>query len=404
MDSRADTLSENQLHSVMENYKDKPTARIAVACPGVGVEQRGFERWINDLFHLLNRDLDLTLYKGGGTRKKNEKVLKFIKRNSWFAKHIPLHKLIRRTPIHIECLTFALVLLYYIRKDKIEILHCVDPPLARLLYKFRAFFKLDFKLLYTEGAGQPAPNYPPADHIHQVARLTYDEAREFGIPPHFLTLIPGGIYEDRFESTLTKEQLRSKYGVDQDTMVILSVAAINRGHKRIDYLINEFANLEGNILLWMDGSMDQGEPDLCLIAKQTLGDRCRITKVPSEDVGELYRLADLFVHTAVKESFGLAIVEAATTGTPLLVHDGPHFNWLIDNPACWSDMSQQGLLAQRLQEIISEPKILEKMGCKVSSRKRYLWKNLKSEYLDLYQHMANLQKEETGVAHRYQLK
>ena len=56
-------------------------------------------------------------------------------------------------------------------------------------------------------------------------------------------------------------------------------------------------------------------------------------------------MADIFIHGATYEAFGVAITEAASTGLPMIVHNGPHFQWVIPNPNCWIDVSRPGALA-----------------------------------------------------------
>ena len=289
--------------------------KVALACPGVGLEQRGFERMFYDIFQLIADDIDLTIYKGGGLENDREVVLKFTNRNGWFAKYIPLHKLVGRSPIHLECLTFCVALLIAIRKRNFDVIHVIDPPLARLLFKFRNLFKLKFRILYTEGCKMPPERYPPADHLQQVSLEAFQGAVAYGFPADYMTLLPVGFYPERFEVPASRSELRKKYDIDEDTFVILSIAAINRRHKRIDYLTTEVAKLEGDVMFWIDGSMDQGDPDLVEFVRDTLGARCRISRVATEEVGELLKLADLFVHGALSESFGLSIVEAASVVT-----------------------------------------------------------------------------------------
>ena len=372
------------------NSNRTPRLRVALACPGVGLEQRGFERMFYDIFQLAVNDFDITIYKGGGVSNQREIVLKFANRNGLIAKYFPLHKLVGRTSIHLECLTFCIALLYAIRKQNYDVVHVIDPPLAKLLFKFRNWFKLKFRILYTEGCNMPPERYPPADHLQQVSQATYQGAVDYGWPEDYMTLLPVGFYPERFEVAATRSELRNKYGIDEKTFVILGIAAINRGHKRIDYLTREVSRLEGDILLWLDGSMDQGDPELVDFVRETLGDRCRITHVPTANVGELLKLSDIFVHAAQSESFGLSIVEAAAAGLPLLINHAAHFQWLIPNSACWVDMGADNALTGRLQRIIDDRDELRTMVAAKGARSSFSWHHLKADYLALYRMVAQL--------------
>ncbi len=368
----------------------KQRLKIAIACPGIGLVQRGFERLLNDMFALVRDEFDVILYKGGGATSDQEKVLTFAHRNGPLPKIFPIHKLFGRTPMHSECMTFVLAMLPHLFKEKFDVIHCIDPPLTRVLFHLRNILKLKFKILYTEGCAMPPGDYPPADHLHQIAKVTYDQAIQFGKSEEFMTLLPCGIYPERFETEKSREELRKEHGLSQDTFVILSVAALNRNHKRIDHLIEEVARLDGDYLLWLDGSLDHGDSGLVDFAKQRLGDRCRITHVPSEKVGELFKCADMMAHASLFEAFGLAIVEGAASGLPVITHNAPHFQWLLPDPEAWVDMDKRGALADRISCLSSNPEALAGLIRPEDVQKMFNWVNLKDQYIELYNKVARL--------------
>jgi glycosyltransferase involved in cell wall biosynthesis len=328
------------------------------------------------------------MFKGGGPESEDEKVLRFLPRGGQVLSNIPLHRLIGRTPFHVECLSFALALLPHLRGGRFDVVHTIDPPLTRLLYKLRSLLGLQFRLLYTEGCAMPPGDYPPADHVHQISKVTLEDAARFGIPREKMTLLPCGVHPQRFATSASRDEIRARHGVASDRFVILSVAALNRYHKRTDFLVEEAATLPNNAVLWLDGSLDHGDPDLVDLAKQRLGDRCIISHVRSDEVGELFKAADMMVHAATFEAFGIAIAEAAICNVPLLVHDAPHFRWLVPNDACRIDMSKPGLLSARLAEVIANPALLGGMRDQADALSRFSWDALVQPYVDLYRAVA----------------
>lgn len=370
--------------------RPRRSLRVAIACPGVGLVQRGYERYFLDIFNSVKEDIDITLYKGGGERTETEKVLTFVPRNGSLVKIFPVHKLFNRTHYHSECGSFALALLFQLMKEDYDIVHCIDPPLTRLLFRLRSLFRMKFKILHTHGCDMDPNDFPGADHTQHVSQARYIEAAECGLPEEHMSLVPVGFHPERFEVNATRDELRRSYGVNQDTFVILCIAAIDRRQKRLDYLIEEVSRLDGDYLLWLDGSLDHGDPDLIDLAKDTLGDKCRVTRVDSDKVGELHRLADVMVLCSLDESFALAIVEGAGNGTPVLTHNSPHFRWLLPKPESLLDMSREGALTERLATLMSRREELDKLKCSEEIRARYDWKNLKKDYVDLYYHVAGL--------------
>jgi glycosyltransferase involved in cell wall biosynthesis len=361
--------------------------RIAIACPGVGLVQRGFERLFRDLFDEMRDELSMTLFKGGGARRHDEIVLPFLARGGRAIRYMPLHRLIRRTPMHAECLTFALAMLPHLMRGRYDIVHVIDPPLARLLFHLRRALGLRFRLLYTEGTAMPPGDYPPCDRLHQISAATLADAADKGVGLDHMRLVPCGYRPERFVIPLSRSELRARRGIAPDRFVILSVAALNRGHKRTHHLIDEVASMSGDPLLWLDGSLDHGDPDLPDYARARLGDRVRVTHVPSDQVGELFALADVMPHAATFEAFGLAIVEAAAAGLPVVTHDAPHFRWLLPNPDCWIDMTAPGALTALLERMAVDPAERARRVMQDHARTAYGWAALRPAYADLYRSM-----------------
>jgi glycosyltransferase involved in cell wall biosynthesis len=327
---------------------------------------------------------------------ERKKIPLFLPRNGLFLRMFPIHRLVGRRTIHAECMTFALGMLPYLRAGRFDVVHCIDPPLARILYKLRRLFGMRFRLLFTHACSMRPSDYPPVDHLQEVAQVTYDTSLRVGLDPRAMTLLQLGLYPEYFDVAKSKEELRREHGVPARTFLILSVAAINRNQKRTDRLIDEAAKLEGDFLLWLDGSLDQGDPDLVDYAKSRLGERCRITQVPSSKVGELYKMADVMAHPAAFEAFGLSIAEAASTGLPVLVDDTPHFRWLLPNSEAWVDMSAPGALAGRLAFLMAHPQALSAIQCKDSIRQRFAWAVLRDDYKAMYARVAGLPESSRG--------
>lgn len=371
--------------------------RVAIASPGIGLVQRGFERMFTDLFAVVREDLDVTMIKGGGPLGERELVPAFLPRNGRFLQTIPLHWLIGRTRFHFECLTFALGMLPWLRAGRFDLVHVIDPPLARTLFHLRRSLRFRTRLLFTEGTAMPPQGYPPADHIHHISSVMFDESVRLGYPPGEMTLIPAGIRPEQFAVRGSRLDLRAKHGVSPQTFVVLCVAALSRAHKRIDHLVEEFSRLDGDCLLWIDGSMDHGDPDLPGWIRSRLGARCRISRVPSAEVGELYHLADVKVLASVRESFGLVVPEALSCGLPVLAHDNPHFRWLIGSEANLVDMRQPGALAARLRSLRDDPGERTRLRRRDEIVRWLDWRNLKREYLALYSRVLAAPPSRNGV-------
>ncbi len=351
---------------------------------GLGRVQRGFERYFTDLFHVLRGELDVTLFKSREAVLPCEKIPAMLGPATAMARSLPLGKLAGSKEYNRDCLAFGLTLLPELLRNRFDIVHCIDPPLAHALVRLQRIFRLRSRVLFTEGCAMPTKYYPPVAHIHHVAPLPFGTAQAEGIPAHRMTLIPCGIHPRRFVASLTRTELRKKYLISESTFVVLAVSAVKRDHKRVDHIIDEMAKVPGDVLLWIDGNPE--DPLVPEMARRRLGSKCRITHVPSTDIAELYRVSDVLVHASLTEAFGLVLVEAASAGLMVLAHDSPHFEWLLQDRECLVDMASPGSLAARLNGFMQDREAASRNNSMRADqiRRRFDWEQLQSEYIAMY--------------------
>ncbi|HEX4333765.1 MAG TPA: glycosyltransferase family 4 protein [Usitatibacter sp.] len=356
--------------------------RVALVSIGIGRVQRGFERYFRDLYGVLRPAAPMVLYKSAGPESDDERV----PRGLWKATHAirKAGRLAGRAEYHRDCLAYGLCLLPELRRERYDVVHCIDPPLATVLSRLRRTIGFPGRVLFTEGTQAPPRLYPRVDHIHHVGAWALDNAVALGIPRDHMTLVPCGLDFARFAPPAGREALRERYGVGASTFVVLAVTAVKRDHKRVDHLIDEVASLEGDVLLWLDGNP---EDDAVLEhGKRVLGPRLRVTHVASSEVPELYGLADVLVHASLEESFGLAIVEAISSGLPVRVHDNPHFRWLTGDPDCMVAMDRPGALAASLRALRGMPRPGPARAAAI--RERFDWSVVAPAYLEMYRRLA----------------
>lgn len=365
--------------------------KIAMVSVGLGRVQRGFERLFADLFELVKDDVDVTLYKSGGAVNARERVPRFLKSLTALTRKLPAGKLMGETEYNRDCVAFGLALAPYLLRERYDVIHCIDPPMAKVIVRLKRFLRLDARLLFTEASAMPPAYYPRVDHVHHIAPWAVKQAVAAGVPEATMTLVPSGTYPQGFDISASREELRRKYDVSPDAFVVVSVSAVNRTQKRVDYLVEEVSRVDGDILLWIDGNPE--DPTLVELAERKLGTRCRITHLPSFSVPELYRLADVMALASTTESFGIAVIEALSTGLFVLTHDSSHFDWLVADRDCLVDMTSEGSLADRLRTLMTRRDELRSEERAARTRSRFDWNALSRDYLDLYDKVASVSAE-----------
>jgi glycosyltransferase involved in cell wall biosynthesis len=367
--------------------------RLALISVGLGTVRRGFERYFQELLTVLQDRMDITLYRSAGDCGPREKIPPLLRAISNCAKALPLGSHAGGPDYKRKCLAFAVSLAPELIRGNFDVVHCIDPPFATALLHLRRLLPIHSRILFTEGCAIPPEFYPRADHIHHVAKYPFDVAIAANIPKSHMTLLPCGMHPDRFIVQTPRAELRAKYDVGEDTFVILAVSALQRTFKRVDYIIDEISRIDGNVLLWIDGNPE--EPDLAEVARAKLGARCRITHVPSRNLPELYRLADVMVHASVTEAFGLAILEACCSGLPVITHNASHFQWLIGDTSLMADMTIPGKMANLVRTVMATPRA--ESAARITEiaqtiRRRFDWESLASQYVDMYTRVAEMRR------------
>jgi D-inositol-3-phosphate glycosyltransferase len=127
-----------------------------------------------------------------------------------------------------------------------------------------------------------------------------------------------------------------------------------------------------------------------LVMTLGIGDRVVFTgQVSRARMPALLRSADLLVHTAMYEPFGMVPLEAMACGTPVMAAaGGSHQDAIVDgttgvlvNPA------RPAQLARRIRQLLASPMLLEGLGIAAAdrARARYSWDRIGLETLAVYE-------------------
>ena len=308
------------------------TMRIAVASAGLGHVTRGIESWAADLAHALHiRGISVVLYKGGGTPDQPyERVVQCLQRGSATTERL-LRIVPRRffwrvglgSPFSIEQTTFALALLAHLRREAIDILHVQDPHVALIVQRARHLGLVPTQTILGHGTGEAYDFLEKITYLQHLAPHHLEEARKAGCWKPTWTAIPNFIDTDIFRPGLALT-LRAELGIPRDAVVLLTVAAIKRDHKRVDYLLDEFARfLSQNpgvpACLVVAGGREADTDLLVQQGRDILRDQVRfLVRFPRDRMPELYRLADVFALCSLFEMMPIALIEATASGLPCL--------------------------------------------------------------------------------------
>lgn len=372
--------------------------RVFLLCTGLGHVRRGYESFTQECFAALADvpELNITLFQGGKTNLANATTLWNLPRNHTFAKQLAArfgksYTLI--DPYFIEQISFCLSLIPHLYKGRPDVVFFSDFALGTMLWHWRRISKLSYKLLFSNGA----PNGPPfsrMDHVQHLTLMHHQTALEAGEPASKHSLVPYGIqmnqeYENL--SQIERNALRRKLDLPINRPIALSVAAINKSHKRIDYLIREVASLpEPRPYLLLLGQIEEESQEILELGNKLLGsENFQAKTVAASAIADFYRVSDLFVLASLNEGFGRVLLEAMVYGLPCLVHDYEITRFVLKSQGYFSDFTACGSLSTLVKEVLSHSNDEEKFQRHKFIYERFSWDRLRPDYVEMLHICAN---------------
>ena len=277
--------------------------KIALLSSGLGHIKRGVETWTEDLAVALKEcNIDVTVYCGERMGSRPEFVeIPCLKRTHLISKWLLKLKLPFLWRFGFgggyttEQFSFTHNILPVLKREQYDIIHTQDPHVAMICEKYYKQGLIKSKTILAHGTEEPFEFLNKLSYVQHLAPYHQQEAKDNGVKNIGTFAIGNFIETDKFMPDV-KTDLRKELGVPEDAFVVLSVAAIKRVHKRIDYLINEVSGInDENVYLLVAGGKESDSDELIQVAKERMGDRVKfLVNYPRDRIAAVYACADVF--------------------------------------------------------------------------------------------------------------
>lgn len=333
--------------------------KLAIASCGLGNVNRGFEvsaaRWYQALSH--EPRLNVKLFCGG--KYPGGTVVWNCPRNGFVARLLRQLNLLH-DGCRLEQISFAYSFLPYLIKWQPDVIWTQEYTLGHFFNRLREKFKLQYKIIFCDGAPVGPSAYQEFDLIQHLTSHSYDDGKQFGISATKMQVLPHCTPDKKpIES---RQSLREAFGYTNEDWVVVCVAAWNRHHKRIDYLIDEVAALKDpQVKLLLCGQPEAETNSLKTLGEQKLGGSIQWRTLPANEVNRALYLADAFVLPSLSEGLPGALIEAAMAGLPIVSHKYSGAEFILQSDFWMTDLSQTGSLTKRLAQLKNNPPNTEKI-------------------------------------------
>lgn len=168
--------------------------------------------------------------------------------------------------------------------------------------------------------------YRRANHVVVVNPIFIEPLTTYGIGKERITYIPNFVSEKTFfkQSEQEKNKTKEKLGIPKDKFVVLGVGQVQTRKGVLDFV--EVANALPDVeFVWAGGfsfgAITDGYKDLKKVVENP-PKNVRFTGImPRSEMNNVYNAADLLFMPSYNELFPMAILEACSSETPMLLRD-----------------------------------------------------------------------------------
>jgi 1,2-diacylglycerol 3-alpha-glucosyltransferase len=321
--------------------------KIALLSAGLGRISRGFEISSATWFNALNGidGLNPRLFSGG----KNENATQVFNcpRSGKLANFLRIIRVVN-DGCRLEQITFAFGLLPHLIFHRPDLIWLQEATLANVLLIFKRLFKLKYKIVFCDGAPVGYQSVRKFDNIIFLNTFAMTEALTQGLDEEKCCVIPHICLQ--VDGKVDKAAARKLLNLSQNKFVIICVAAWNKHHKRIDYLIDELAHLDSDdIVVLLCG---QAESETIELKEAAAKVRVEVQwhTFSQEEISVAYTASDLFVLPSLNEALGAVLIEAGFHGLPVICHQHQAARFIFgEEYRGLADLSKTGNLWKKIE-------------------------------------------------------
>lgn len=209
----------------------------------------------------------------------------------------------------------------------------------------------------------------------------------FNIKPEKIKVVYQGC-DPAFRETkndAVKEALRLKYKLPQK--FILQVGTIE-SRKNLLLTVKALKNIPADVSLVVVGKQTgYAEQVKKEVVKEALQNRVHfLSNVPFEDLPAVYQMAQVFVYPSRYEGFGIPVLEAISSGTPVVAATGSCLEEAGGPNSFYVDPDDAVDLAEKINLILENDQLKSKMKIKgLEYALRFNEKNMAQNLMNVYQ-------------------
>lgn len=331
--------------------------KVALISSGLGHVLRGVEVWMLELARLLPRDrVEVLLWSGGklADAPAGYSSLHGLSRDAALISQASWHR-----RYMMEQWSVLPTTILRLRTQKVDIAYCGDPVLSWHLNRFQKLHGA--KVVFMNGM-RLSPNWArPFGGVHLLAQPYLEQARQdIGVEAarNFFA-VPHCADVEMFHppSNAEKAQARAQWKLSPEDYLVLTIGPLgNVSGKRLEWLAQELQPLDRRIKLVHAGVDEDGRDEVTRQVREALGNRIHFCgRVPRAEMPRLYQAADVYSLGSLAEPFSIAILEAMSSGLPVVHHNDAVMMWQTGEGGTPVSMTTHGEAGAAIQRLAVDP-------------------------------------------------
>jgi glycosyltransferase involved in cell wall biosynthesis len=237
--------------------------------------------------------------------------------------------------------------------------------------------------------------YAPYRTVVALSRAIERQLAEAGVPSPRVVRIPSAVDTERYRpDAAARERLRAAFGLPADALIVGVVAQVieRKGHSRLFSVLPELARElpQVRVLCFGRGPLEQR-------LKAELVDRGLTQHVSfagfRSDLPELLPGLDVLAHPASREGLGVALLEAASAGVPVVACDAGGVPDVVDHghTGLLVPVDDVGALRAALARLLHDRAERARLGAAARAHveRRFNVTRLVDAHLSLYRRVQN---------------
>jgi glycosyltransferase involved in cell wall biosynthesis len=357
--------------------------RIAMVLPGLHRVTRGAEVAFEAIADQLGQrpDVELTLFGSGHARAGQpynfQHVPNLPRENFEQWPKFP----ILRTEFAYEELTFLPGLIQCYRPEQFDLTVTCSYPFLNWFLRGRGGKQRPAHVFVTQNSDYPAIanrreyRFFGCDGLVCLNQEYYQRNQD----RWFSKLIPNGVDIERFSPGPVD---RSRFGLPQENPIALMVSALSKSKRVVEGIraAAEIADL--HLVVCGDGPAREAVKETAIAL---MPGRFHLLKLSYEQMPDIYRAADVFMHMCLNEPFGMVYLESLSTGLPIVSHNQPVTEWILEDKAILVDTTDTAKVAHGIREALNSNSVEKAESRRSLALERFSWPKIEQQYYEFFQ-------------------